>query len=297
MTDISVIIPTYNREKYLSRCLGSILKSKKYFDEIIIIDDASTDGTEQHIRENYPECRYFKMDENRGPCVARNHGLSVCSTEYAIMIDSDDELVENCMDEVVSAINNTDFRKYPVCYFLTDNAGLAKTDIGVLTDIDLISKTLTGDVCEIINVKEFLIRNYKYPDTGAGGEHLLWLEIAQKDGIPVYNKTIIKVNHDADNRLTSAEEQMKRAVKNANLQELTLKKFGQLYLENDPLDYQKRLNACSVYWKLAGDTAKSREWAVKSLRLKKTPENFMCYLYTYLPVKLAQMIFIKWRKI
>ncbi len=90
MTSISVIIPTYNRQASLARALDSVLAQTRPADEIIVVDDGSTDATAELIRQNYPQVRYFHQT-NRGVSAARNHGIAQAQGEWIALLDSDDQ--------------------------------------------------------------------------------------------------------------------------------------------------------------------------------------------------------------
>ena len=88
---VSIIIPTYNREKLLSRAIKSI-QQQTYTDwELIVVDDDSTDGTEEEIMKiKDSRIRYVKNDENIGAAGSRNHGVSLAKGDYIAFQDSDD---------------------------------------------------------------------------------------------------------------------------------------------------------------------------------------------------------------
>ncbi|GAA6138434.1 glycosyltransferase [Arenicella sp. 4NH20-0111] len=91
---VTVIIPTYNRERTLARALESVL-SQKLPDsvsglDVIVVDDGSTDNTQRLIQAKYPAVRYF-YQTNRGVSAARNKGLAVSRGEWVTLLDSDDE--------------------------------------------------------------------------------------------------------------------------------------------------------------------------------------------------------------
>jgi len=93
MPRISVIVPVYNTEKYLSRCLDSLVNQTFNDIEIIIINDGSTDNSEKIIKE-YEEkysnkIRYFKK-KNEGIAATRNYGIEYSKGEYIVFVDSDD---------------------------------------------------------------------------------------------------------------------------------------------------------------------------------------------------------------
>lgn len=89
---ISIIIPTYNREKLIIKALNSIFNQTFQDFEILIIDDASTDNT-RNVVENLKnqKIRYYRLDKNGGQCVARNYGIKRASGKYIAFLDSDDE--------------------------------------------------------------------------------------------------------------------------------------------------------------------------------------------------------------
>lgn len=91
---ISLIVPVYNVEKYLTQCLESIVRQSVSFDEVIIINDGSTDQSQSICEKYISQYNYFKLinQENRGLSSARNIGLDCASGEYVMFLDSDDYL-------------------------------------------------------------------------------------------------------------------------------------------------------------------------------------------------------------
>lgn len=88
---ISVIIPTYNRKEKLKECMESVLGQSYREIEVIVVDDASTDGTEKLFYEiSDKRLKYFRYDTNRGACYARNYGAERAEGELLAFQDSDD---------------------------------------------------------------------------------------------------------------------------------------------------------------------------------------------------------------
>lgn len=88
---ITVIIPTYNRKKKLLECISSILEQTYEHIEVLVVDDASTDGTEELFqRKTDPRLRYIRYETNRGACYARNCGAALAKGELLAFQDSDD---------------------------------------------------------------------------------------------------------------------------------------------------------------------------------------------------------------
>lgn len=106
---ISVIIPVYNTEKFISRALDSIL-SQYYKDfEIICVDDGSTDNSSKIIKEkakNNSSIKYY-YQKNQGPGVARKNGFNKASGELIYFLDSDDYLINNlAFSKIIEIYNN-----------------------------------------------------------------------------------------------------------------------------------------------------------------------------------------------
>ena len=85
-----MIIPTYNRRDLLPRALDSVLAQTVPVDEIIVIDDGSTDGTDDMLRARYGDRVRYVWQPNAGVSAARNHGLRLAQGRYLALLDSDD---------------------------------------------------------------------------------------------------------------------------------------------------------------------------------------------------------------
>ena len=87
---ITAVIPAYNAEKYIARAIGSVLDQTYPVDEIIVVDDGSTDGTAAVIKNYGDRVRYIHQD-NAGECSARNTGIKAASFPWIAFLDADDE--------------------------------------------------------------------------------------------------------------------------------------------------------------------------------------------------------------
>lgn len=89
--EVSAIIPTYNRRELLVRAIESVLVQTRRVDEIVVVDDGSTDGTGAMLHERYGERIRYVWQANAGVSAARNHGMSIARGRYFALLDSDDE--------------------------------------------------------------------------------------------------------------------------------------------------------------------------------------------------------------
>lgn len=102
MVDISIIVPIYNAEKYLKKCIDSLLNQTKKEIEFILINDGSTDSTHEIIQSyNDERIKYYK-NKNQGIGKTRNFGISKATGKYIMFIDSDDYIKENTCELLFS---------------------------------------------------------------------------------------------------------------------------------------------------------------------------------------------------
>ena len=103
---ISIIIPVYNVEDYVSETLDSVKNQTSLPDEVIVINDGSTDNSFNMIK-NYSDLKYFKIFEtkNQGLGQTRNYGISLAKSDYIYFLDSDDIIENNFIYEMRKLIN------------------------------------------------------------------------------------------------------------------------------------------------------------------------------------------------
>lgn len=109
-SNVSIIIPTYNRAHLIVRAIKSVLNQTYQDFELIIVDDGSTDNTEDIIRqfqEKDKRIRYIKHDKNKGGSAARNTGVKNSVGKYIAFQDSDDEWLPHKLERQIEIIENT----------------------------------------------------------------------------------------------------------------------------------------------------------------------------------------------
>lgn len=107
---ISVIIPVYNRKILVSRAIDSVLKQTRTADEIIVVDDGSTDGTGETLK-HYGDRIRILHEQNKGVSAARNRGIEASNGDWIALLDSDDEwLPEKLLIQETWIKNNPEYR-------------------------------------------------------------------------------------------------------------------------------------------------------------------------------------------
>ena len=178
MPDVSIIVPIYNTEKYLKRCINSILSQSFKDFELLLIDDGSTDGSLQIMKEyeEYDKRVRIFSNKNQGP---RNFGIDMAKSDYLMFIDSDDYIDQGYLADYYNAVSQSN----------VDIAiGGYKRVIGEKTTYTLRLKkgefskyVVTGPVCRIIK-KEFLNdNNIQFLDTNSSEDVYF--------NLMIYNKT------------------------------------------------------------------------------------------------------------
>lgn len=108
MSLVSIIIPIYNAEKFLHRCIRSVLNQSYKEIELILINDGSTDDSEKIAKEFAAKDERVRLisQKNSGPSVARNKGISVSEGKYICFLDADDFIEKEMIYTLVKYINS-----------------------------------------------------------------------------------------------------------------------------------------------------------------------------------------------
>ena len=171
MPKISVIVPVYNTEKYLDKCLDSIVNQTFQDIEVIVVNDGSTDKSEKIILEyknKYPEkIKYFKK-ENEGLSTTRNYGVKKAIGNYLSFVDSDDCIDINLFSNLQEEINKqVDLIKFKLVTVDNKYNEIARTDGPVFNNIDgqdafnklVFKDNLLEPACIYLYKKDYFIKN------------------------------------------------------------------------------------------------------------------------------------------
>lgn len=125
---VSVIIPTYNRSGLIARAIKSVLAAMSPGDEVLVIDDGSTDDTPAVVRPFGDAIRYIRI-ENSGPGAARNLGIRLAECPFVTFLDSDDEWLPDKLE-----LQRKVMEKFPGVVFCFSNM-LQRHQNGILHDL------------------------------------------------------------------------------------------------------------------------------------------------------------------
>lgn len=147
---VSIIVPAYNVEKYIKKCLTSIFKQTHKNIEVIIINDGSTDNTYQVIKsciDNEKRARVLDTS-NCGVSSARNSGIKESIGEYIIFVDGDDYLSNDFVIYMLELIinSNTEFCFSRNCYTRKDEQQVKKETVEILNCEEATTLLLSPDI-------------------------------------------------------------------------------------------------------------------------------------------------------
>lgn len=170
----SIIVPVYNTEKYIERCLKSIEKAIDTDCEVIIVNDGSTDNSEKVIKEfieNLPEkfknnYKYTKK-ANKGLADTKNVGIEMAEGKYISVVDSDDYISEDFYELARKYVNEYDIIIYDLYIIFEKNKAWNYTSRAFRDDknnylVSLLNGAMSGSSCNKI-IKKELYNNHKFP--------------------------------------------------------------------------------------------------------------------------------------
>ena len=137
MTDISIVVPIYNAEKYLNKCLDSLINQTKKELEFILINDGSTDNSEKIITSYHDKrIKYFK-NKNQGIGKTRNFGIEKATGKYLMFLDSDDYLAEETCELLYQKAEKRQADLIVFDYYRVEKNNLNKVRISAFTPTNI----------------------------------------------------------------------------------------------------------------------------------------------------------------
>lgn len=182
---VSIIMPTYNCSKFISLAIESVLRQTYKNWELIIVDDCSTDDTEDVVKKYLSDGRinYYKLEENSGAAVARNLAMKKSNGRYIAFLDSDDMWKFNKLEKQLQFMTDNAYSFTCTTYEKIDENGnklnklmkpKEKADYNrVLLDCPVGNSTVIYDVLKLGNIET--------PNIRKRNDVALWLKILKKE--------------------------------------------------------------------------------------------------------------------
>lgn len=172
---ISIILPVYNGEKFLSETLNSIVSQNFDKYELIIINDGSTDRSKDIIDDFAARCNKIVVinQSNSGICAARNKGLAIAKGKYIMFCDHDDIYCENYLEKAYNTIieGNFDFVKFGCEEILLSKTEILSTKVCVLVEQEYRNDNVINLILQYSDYNEYIWDGIYTKDLicGAGG--------------------------------------------------------------------------------------------------------------------------------
>lgn len=222
MTKVSVIIPTYQSEAYISQAIESVLKQSYKDFEIIIVDDGSKDNTDK-ILKTYSSNNFIKMifQKNQGPSTARNRGINESSGEYIAFLDSDDIWLPDKLEKQIKVMENDPLigLVYSDTYFFDSEKIWPKTSFR----FQIPGK---GSVFNTLFVENFIplltviirrtcmdANNLFNSEFEPAEDYDLWLRVSQKMKIAYVNEPLAKYRVHPKQASSKAEKMLSNLIR------------------------------------------------------------------------------------
>lgn len=237
---VSVIIPTYNRAHSLGKSIKSILTQSYQDFEVIVVDDRSTDNTEQIIKNfNDPRIKYIQHQHNSGAAVARNTGLENSSGRYIAFLDSDDEWLPQKLTKQVELLQQS-----------RPEVGVVYTGMEIVNEFDRVKRikvpthrgslhntllfaNVVGTPSTVMVKREYLeqVKGFDPDILQFAADADLWVRLSQLCEFEFISEALVRYLESDSDRLSTNPEAVVKSIlafidkhhKNLNLKQLDKK--------------------------------------------------------------------------
>ncbi len=301
-TSISIIIPVFNIKKYIEKCIFSILEQDYQNYEILVINDGSTDNSEEVIRKIRSNKIKIINKENGGLSSARNEGVKHAKGEYIWFIDGDDYIERDSLKTINELVNN---KKYDIISFGFYKETYNKKELQ-RDDIDILDKKqyilVNTSACTKVFNRTFYIENRFHFSEGKIYEDLSLIPfiMSKTQNIkfiekPLYNYVYrensimnnnIKFNKNRDDKFFALDRLTKLFKKNdtflkyySEIEYLVIKHLLIVY-STEILKFNKKIYKDRCKHVLEYLNTNYKEWE-KNKYLMKTPILTKIYIYMF----------------
>lgn len=200
---VSIIIPTFNRAHLLQKAIQSCLQQSQPVQEIIVIDDASTDETKgqmTQLMQDFPCIKYLILPQNKGAQYARIVGIQHAKSDLIAFLDSDDELLPDSIEIRVNALKNSTFPQALV-FGLLENVPLKYQNLRKMNGYEypylLKEQVVCSYITLLVNRACFETAGFPSPDFPACQDDDMVLTLCKHFPIIFIPTPVAKVSHNA----------------------------------------------------------------------------------------------------
>lgn len=203
---VSIITPTYNCAKFIGATIESVLNQTYQNFEMIIVDDASKDNTEEVVKSfKDKRIKYIRLSKNSGPAVARNRAMEEARGKYMAFLDSDDLWKREKLEKQINFIKKNKYKIICSDYEQIDEEGNKLNKIipckkkvnynGILLSCPVGNSTVFYDVSKL--------GKFKVPNIRKRNDDALWLQILKKEEYMYGQKEVLMEYRIRQNSVSS----------------------------------------------------------------------------------------------
>lgn len=252
---VSVIVPVYKVEKYIKRCLNSIVNQTYRDLEIILVDDGSPDNCGKICDEYAKQDSRIKVlhQENGGQSKARNEAMKIAKGDYFCFVDSDDYIATNMIERLVSLAqhNQADISMIDYTFFSGEQADVAKQNEDkclIFTNVELIKNmhTVPGELYVVMWGKLFkreLFEGITFPEGRICEDLAILYKLYDQSNKAVYSAEVLYYyyRNNVDSSTFQIKDKFYTDVFNALDEEIT-------YMEHAHADLVEYPRKTYLYW-------------------------------------------------
>lgn len=185
---VSVIMPAYNAEAFISEAISSVLAQSVQDLELIVIDDCSQDGTWELICQfalQDGRIRKIKNEENMGVAKTRNRGMELCCGQYVAFLDSDDYWKPHMLEKMIARAEETGADIIYCSYAIVDEQGNKLCNDFIVPPETTFRESIVRSVitCSSVLVTSELAKNHRFPTDMYHEDIALWFGILKDGGV------------------------------------------------------------------------------------------------------------------
>lgn len=184
---VSVIMPAYNAERFIEEAISSVIAQTVADWELIVIDDCSTDGTQEIIadfarRDN--RVLLVVNEQNMGVARTRNRGLELCRGRYVALLDSDDYWEPLFLEKMIARAEETAADIIYCSYALVDESGNKVCNDFIVPPATTFEESIIRSVitCSTVLITGELAKNNRFPTNMYHEDIALWFQILRNGG-------------------------------------------------------------------------------------------------------------------
>jgi glycosyltransferase involved in cell wall biosynthesis len=212
---VTIYIPTHNRKNLLTKAIESVLNQTYKNIEIIVVDDASSDGTKELLKEysqKYINFKYIILDKASGANIARNRAIKMAQGKFVTGLDDDDEMLPDRVEKLVNAYDD-EIAFVTSRYYTKSKEVLKKKILTFKTQIDL-NDVLYGNIIgnQVLTTKQKFIESGLFDEKLLAGQDIdMWIRLLKNRQFAKIIKEPLQIVNisDNDSRITNSSNKIR----------------------------------------------------------------------------------------